>query len=87
MGVLLKLIKQLNQTLGLTSVIVSHDVQEAASIADYLYVIAEGQVIGQGTPADVLKSESPALKQFIQGLPDGVVPYHYPAINIEEEWL
>lgn len=78
MGVLVKLIKHVNDILGLTSIIVSHDVAETASIADYVYVIADGRIIGAGTPEQVLHDESPWVQQFIQGLPDGVVPFHYP---------
>jgi len=87
MGVLVKLIKQLNDALGLTSVIVSHDVQETASIADYVYVISGGNIIGEGTPQALFADKSPAVNQFIHGLPDGVVPFHYPAKNYAEELL
>lgn len=79
MGVLVKLIKHVNDTLGLTSIIVSHDVAETASIADYIYVIADGRVIGAGAPQQVLQDKAPAVQQFVQGLPDGIVPFHYPA--------
>jgi len=79
MGVLVKLIYKLNEILGLTSVIVSHDVPETVSIADYVYVISDGKVIGEGTPDAVLQDERPQVKQFMQGLPDGPVPFHYPA--------
>lgn len=77
-GILLKLIKTLNDTLGLTTIIVSHDVQETLSIADYSYVIAEGNIIGKGTTASIHNDASQQLNQFIQGLPDGPVPFHYP---------
>jgi phospholipid/cholesterol/gamma-HCH transport system ATP-binding protein len=79
MGMLVQLIKLLNDTLGLTSIIVSHDVKETASIADYIYVIADGVVIGKGTPQELLNSDDPKVRQFIHGLPDGPVPFHYPA--------
>jgi phospholipid/cholesterol/gamma-HCH transport system ATP-binding protein len=79
MGMLVKLIKLLNDTLGLTSIIVSHDVKETASIADYIYVVADGVVIGRGTPDELLNSDEPKVRQFIHGLPDGPVPFHYPA--------
>ncbi len=85
MGVLIKLIRQLNDALGLTSVIVSHDVAETASIADYIYIISEGKVIGEGTPEKLLAEKTPAVAQFIHGLPDGAVPFHYPAPNYAEE--
>lgn len=79
MGVLVKLIKTLNRNLGLTSIVVSHDIQETLSIADYIYVVADGTVMAKGTTADLLNESSPKVKQFMQGLPDGPVPFHYPA--------
>ncbi len=79
MGVLLSLIKNLNQALKTTSVVVSHDVRETLSIADHVYVIADGVVIGEGSPDDVAQHESPMVQQFINGSPDGPVPFHYPA--------
>ncbi len=87
MGVLVKLIKTLNDTLGLTSVIVSHDVQETLAIADYVYVISDGKLIGSGTPAELGKNTSKKLEQFLQGLPDGPVPFHYPAALLEQDLL
>ncbi len=87
MGVLVQLIRLLNDALGHTSIVVSHDVEEAASIADYMYVIADGSVIGHGTPDEVLQSELPRVKQFMKGLPDGPVPFHYPAPEIAEDML
>ncbi len=79
MGVLVKLIRLLNDALKMTTIIVSHDVQETVSIADYIYVIAEGQVVGEGTPEYLMQHGSDWVKQFMQGLPDGPVPFHYPA--------
>ncbi len=79
MGVLVKLIRTLNDALGLTSIIVSHDVPETLGIADYAYVIANGKVIGHGTPEEVQQDSSKQLRQFLDGLPDGPVPFHYPA--------
>jgi phospholipid/cholesterol/gamma-HCH transport system ATP-binding protein len=87
MGVLVKLIKQLNDALGMTSIIVSHDVPETASIADEIYVISGGKIVGNGTPERLLKDENPYVKQFIHGLPDGVVPFHYPAVSFQEDIL
>src|SRR5688572_27254125 len=87
MGVLVKLIRTLNEALGLTSVIVSHDVQEALSISDYAYIIADRQVIAHGTPEEVLAGQSPQLQQFLQGLPDGPVPFHYPGKPLVEDFL
>ena len=87
MGVLIKLIRQLNDALGMTSIIVSHDVAETASIADYVYVIAGGRIVGQGTPELLEQDTNPFVHQFIHGLPDGVVPFHYPAKNYPEDLL
>lgn len=78
-GMILQLIRQLNNELGLTSIIVSHDVAETLSVADYVYIVSGGKIIGEGTPDDIRCSENSAIQQFIQGLPDGIVPFHYPA--------
>jgi phospholipid/cholesterol/gamma-HCH transport system ATP-binding protein len=87
MGVLVKLIKTLNESVGVTSVIVSHDVPETLSIADYLYVVSNGRVIGEGTPDQVMNSESAEVRQFMRGEPDGPVPFHYPAVDYREDFL
>ena len=87
MGVLMKLIRTMNDSLKLTSVIVSHDVQEALSISDYAYIISNKQIIGHGTPQSILENTSPQLQQFIQGLPDGPVPFDYPAVPLAEDFL
>ena len=79
MGVLMQLIRLLNNALGLTSIIVSHDVVETCEIADYVYLIAEGKIIAKGTPDHILKNPSKWVQQFMQGLPDGPVSFHYPA--------
>ncbi len=78
MGVLIKLIKLLNDSLPVTSVMVSHDVHEAASISDYIYLLSEGKVVGQGTPEELFSSHSEQVKQFMNGLPDGPVAFRYP---------
>lgn len=87
MGVLIKLIKKLNDSLEITSVLVSHDVQEAASISDYIYLLSQGKVVGQGTPEELLNSDQPEVRQFMKGLPDGPVPYKYPSKSYETELL
>jgi phospholipid/cholesterol/gamma-HCH transport system ATP-binding protein len=87
MGVLVKLIRTLNDGLGLTSVIVSHDVQETLSIADYVYVVSDKKVIGQGSPESLIHDGSEQLRQFIRGLPDGPVPFHYPAKPLMQDFL
>lgn len=87
LGVLVRLIKRLNELLHITSIIVSHDVEETCSIADYVYLIAKGEIIGQGTPEQLLESQEPQIKQFMHGEADGVVPFHYPAQPYTEELL
>ncbi|MFI4962355.1 MAG: ATP-binding cassette domain-containing protein [Legionellales bacterium] len=87
MGVLVRLIKRLNQLLHTTTIIVSHDVEETCSIADYVYLISGGAIIGQGTPLELKQSMEPQVKQFMHGEADGVVPFHYPARPYTEELL
>lgn len=87
MGVLVRLIKRLNQLLQTTTIIVSHDVEETCSIADYVYLIADGRVIGYGSPLELMQSDQPAIRQFMHGEADGVVPFHYPARPYTEELL
>ena len=87
MGALVHLIKALNTTLGLTSIIVSHDVQETAAIADYIYVLSEGKIVGQGTPQELAQSDSPWVQQFMNGYADGPVHFHYPAIDYLSDLL
>ncbi len=87
MGVLVKLIRRLNDALGLTSVVVSHDVQETASIADYIYLLSGGKVVGQGTPQQLGDSDSAWAQQFLKGEPDGPVPFHYPAPDYVEDLM
>jgi phospholipid/cholesterol/gamma-HCH transport system ATP-binding protein len=87
MGVLVKLIRTLNDALGLSSIVVSHDVQETAAISDYIYLLSGGKVVGQGTPDELGRSGSDWAQQFLQGLPDGPVPFHYAAPDYAEELL
>ncbi|WP_434679779.1 ATP-binding cassette domain-containing protein [Pseudomonas sp. R1-18] len=87
MGVLVRLIRLLNDALGITSIVVSHDLNETASIADYLYVVGDGQVLGQGTPQELMTSDNPRIRQFMTGEPDGPVPFHYPAPDFREDLL
>ncbi|AXT31682.1 phospholipid ABC transporter ATP-binding protein MlaF [Pseudoalteromonas tunicata] len=79
MGVLVKLIKSLNQVLGITSLVVTHDVSEVMSIADHVVIVADKGVIGEGSPAQMLEHESPLVQQFLGGLSDGPVPFHFEA--------
>jgi len=87
LGVLVSLIQTLNQTLHLTSIIVSHDVQETASIADYIYVLSQGKVAGQGSPEQLANSDSEWVQQFMHGKADGPVPFHYPADTFSSDIL
>lgn len=87
MGALVQLIHRLNNALGLTSVIVSHDVAETMSIADYVYVISEGKIVGQGTPEELNNTDSQWVTQFVKGLPDGPVPFHYPGTEYGADLL
>jgi phospholipid/cholesterol/gamma-HCH transport system ATP-binding protein len=86
-GVLVHLIKSLNVTLGLTTIIVSHDVSETAAIADYIYVVSGGSVIGEGTPSEIKHSSSDWVQQFMEGSADGPVHFHYPARDMQDDLL
>jgi phospholipid/cholesterol/gamma-HCH transport system ATP-binding protein len=79
MGVLVSLIKNLNLALKTTALVVSHDIHETTSIADKLFVIADGKVIGEGSPESLRSNDSERIRQFMHGSPDGPVPFHYPA--------
>lgn len=87
MGVIVRLIRSLSDALGLTSVVVSHDVPEVMSIADYIYIIAEQKIIGHGTPDQIRQDDSPLVKQFVQGRADGPVPFHYQAPSYQNELI
>jgi phospholipid/cholesterol/gamma-HCH transport system ATP-binding protein len=78
-GAIVRLIRSLNDSLGATSLIVTHDVQEALDVVDYVYFMAAGKVIAQGTPDEIRASPEPFVNQFVNGKPDGPVPFHYPA--------
>ncbi|GHA04707.1 ABC transporter ATP-binding protein [Oceanisphaera arctica] len=84
MGVLVKLISELNRAQGLTSIIVTHDVDEVMNIADYAYIIANKQVIAAGTPAELKQNTDAQVIQFLQGQADGPVAFHYPAPSFRE---
>lgn len=87
MGAIVQLIRLLNDALGLTSIIVSHDLKETTSIADDIYVISEGRVVGHGTPEELDATDSEWVRQFIHGLPDGPVPFHYPGPQYADDLL
>jgi len=85
MGVTANLIRKLNDALGSTSILVSHDVHESFSIADYVYFLSQGQIVAQGTPAEMRASAHPYVKQFVNAEPDGPVPFHYPGKSLAED--
>lgn len=82
MGVTANLIRKLNDTLHSTSVLVSHDVTESFSIADYVYFISSGKIVAHGTPAEMTASTDPYVHQFVHAETDGPVPFHYPGASI-----
>ena len=87
MGVLLQLVRTVNTALGLTSLIVSHDLEEALSISDYAVIISEGKVVEAGSPVQLRASQSEWVQQFLQGKPDGPVPFQASAPDYEAELL
>jgi phospholipid/cholesterol/gamma-HCH transport system ATP-binding protein len=80
-----ELISTLNSAFGLTSIVVTYDVHEALQVADYVYVINDGTVLGKGTPQEITASEDPYLKQFVNALPDGPVRFHFPGPTLEQD--
>jgi len=85
LGVVGQLIRTLNDALGITSVVVTHDVYESLKIVDYLYFVSEGRIVAQGTPAEISASGDAFVRQFVDGQADGPVPFHYPARGYREE--
>ncbi len=86
LGITARLIRDLNQALGATSLLVTHDVEETFEIADYVYFIANGRIGAQGTPAELSRSIDPFVRQFLDASPDGPVPFHYPGQSLEEDF-
>ena len=87
MGVVMRLIRSLNDALGISSILVSHDVHEIAQIADRSYILSEGKVVARGSPRELADHPSPIVRQFMEGLADGPVPFHYPAPDYYAELL
>ncbi len=85
MGVVMRLIRSLNDALGISSIVVTHDVREISQIADESYILSEGQVVASGSPAELRDHPSPVVKQFMDGAADGPVPFHYPAPDYREQ--
>jgi phospholipid/cholesterol/gamma-HCH transport system ATP-binding protein len=86
-GILVKLIRELNDALGLTSIVVSHDVSETAAIANYVYLLSQGKVIEHGKPEALWVSKSEWARQFLDGSPDGPVSFHYPAADFRDDLM
>lgn len=87
MGVVVRLIRQINETLGLTSIVVSHDVDEVTSIAHQSFLLAGGKVVAGGSPEALRHSDEPSVRQFMRGESDGPVPFHYPAADYRQELI
>ena len=86
MGVTANLIRHLNDALGSTSILVSHDVHESFSIADYVYFLSQGKIVAHGTPQQMLASADPYVKQFVHAEADGPVPFHYPGRSLADDF-
>ena len=86
LGIVGQLIRKLNDALGITSVVVTHDIYESLKIVDYIYFVAEGRIVAHGTPDEVRASSDSFVRQFVDGQPDGPVPFHYPAKALVEEF-
>jgi phospholipid/cholesterol/gamma-HCH transport system ATP-binding protein len=86
LGTAARLIRQLNDAMGLTSIIVSHDLDETFHIADQVIVLANGRIVAQGTPDDVRNSQDPLVHQFVNALPEGPVRFHYPAVSVADDF-
>lgn len=87
MGVVLRLIRDTNDALGITSIVVSHDVHEISLLADATYLLSGGRVVAHGPPAELREHPSEAVRQFMNGVADGPVPFHYPAPDYEQQML
>jgi phospholipid/cholesterol/gamma-HCH transport system ATP-binding protein len=87
LGVIVQLIRKLNDSLGATSIIVTHDVAEALELVDYVYYMSAGKIEFHGEPAQIRSAGHPSLHQFVYGEPDGPVPFHYPAAEYRQDLL
>lgn len=87
LGVIVRLIRRMNDALDISSIVVSHDVAEVSSVADCTYLISEGKVVASGTPEDLQKDGNEVVRQFMSGMADGPVPFHYPSPDYGEQLL
>ena len=85
LGVIARLIRRLNDSLGQTSIVVSHDVEECFGIVDYVYFVSDGRIVAEGKPAEMRRSGEPFVSQFVRGEPDGPIPFHFPAPGYEAD--
>ncbi len=83
LGIIGQLIRSLNDALGASSVMVTHDVHESLEIVDYIYFVSDGRIVAQGTPDEIRASADPFVHQFVNAEADGPVPFHYPAPPID----
>jgi phospholipid/cholesterol/gamma-HCH transport system ATP-binding protein len=86
LGTAARLIRQLNDALGVTSIVVSHDLEETFRIADKVIILANGKIVAQGTPDEVRHSADPLVHQFVNALPDGPVQFHYPSVPVAQDF-
>ena len=87
MGVLVKLISELNSALGVTCIVVSHDVPEVLSIADYAYIVADKKIVAQVSAQALQENGDPRVRQFLDGIADGPVPFRYPSGDYRDDLL
>lgn len=86
LGITARLIRRMNDAFGAATILVSHDIDESFAIADYVYFLAQGRVVAEGTPAEIRRSEDPMVRQFFDAQPDGPAPFHYPGVPLEEDF-
>jgi phospholipid/cholesterol/gamma-HCH transport system ATP-binding protein len=87
LGVIGQLIRKLNDALGATSIMVTHDIQESLQIVDYIYFVSQGQIVAEGTPDEIRASDDPFVYQFVHAKPEGPVHFDYPAPTVQQEFL
>jgi phospholipid/cholesterol/gamma-HCH transport system ATP-binding protein len=86
LGIIANLIRRLNDALGATSVLVTHDVEASFKIVDYVYLVASGVIVAEGTPEEIRESSEPLVRQFVRGEADGPVGFHYPGTSYPEDF-